>query len=247
MSLLDLLKLKKEGEPADEQQFSVEERGFEKVFKYGNITYSKLRQGSIFTREYWDYFIPAAYAYDTPRVLLIGLAGGTVALQLNTLLKERLSLDVIEISRRAVELSQQFAPDIRAKIIVGNGAEYVGATDKKYDVIMLDAYTSSSIPEQFLRRRFIEDAYRALEEDGLLAINYAMGLMGILKFDEYVSRLRERFHVYKVNTAIFEGNVIILCSKRLVKDELLARITANMQMSKENEHLFSSYGRMSEL
>lgn len=246
MSLFDLLKRKKNNLES-EQQFSVEDRGYEKVFKYGNITYSKLKHGSVYTREYWDYFLPAAYAYQKPRVLLIGLAGGTVAFQLSALLQERLDLDVVELSRRAVELSQNFVPKMRANVMVGEGAEYVSTTNKKYDAIMLDAYTSSKIPDQFLGRRFIDDAYRALAADGVLAINYAMSLMGILTFYKYVSKLKEKFKVYKINTAVFEGNVIILCSKKLGKVELLDRILGSMQEDEENVPLLKNYKSMEEL
>jgi spermidine synthase len=112
---------------------------------------------------------------------------------------------------------------------------------------MLDAYTSSKIPAQFLTRQFIENAYAALASEGLLAINYAMNLMGLIKFYEYVAKLKERFHVYKINTAMFEGNVILLCSKSLRKEELLSRIGKNMQKNEENAFLFSNYGEMKEL
>jgi spermidine synthase len=247
MSFLDLLKRKKDAEVENEQQFSVEDRGFEKLFKYGNITYSKIRHGTVYTREYWDYFLPTAYAYPKPRVLLIGLAGGTVVFQLSALLQERLDLDVVELSRRAVELSQKFIPETKANIMIGEGADYVNTTNKKYDAIMLDAYTSSKIPEQFLTRRFIDDAYRALTGDGVLAINYAMSLMGILKFYEYVAKLKERFRVYKINTAVFEGNVIILCSKRLGKGEFLDRIMERMKETEENVLLLRNYKNMEEL
>ena len=53
--------------------------------------------------------------------------------------------------------------------------------------------------------------------------------------------------MYKINTAMFEGNVILLCSKSLRKEELLSRIGKNMQKNEENAFLFSNYGEMKEL
>ncbi len=248
MSVLDLLRFKKRRAPENrDEEFRVEDRGYEKVLKYGNITYSKLKGKGIYTGEYWDYFIPVAYVFGAPRVLLIGLGGGTVAFQLSALMRERLRLDVVELSKRAVDLSRGFAPDTGANIIVGEGAGYVASTSRAYDAILLDAYTSSSIPDQFLQRKFVDDAHRVLADDGVLAINYAMGMMGMLNFSRYTKLLKERFRVFRVNTAVFEGNVILLCSKKLGKEQLLSRIHGNMPRSSENEFLKNNYNRMDEL
>ncbi len=247
VSLLDLLRLKKGGMELDEGAFRIEDSGHERTFKYGDITYSKVRTGGIYTREYWDYFIPVAYAFDRPKVLLIGLGGGTVAFQLTSLLQKNIDFDAVELSRKAVELSQQFIPKNNANIMFGEGADYVAATNKRYDAIMLDAYASYSIPERFFQRKFIQDAHRALAPDGLLAINYAMNFMGIVKLNSFVSRLKEKFFVYKINTAVFESNVIILCSKKWGKSELMRRIESNLKKTDDNEFLFNNYRRMSQL
>ncbi|MDE1855509.1 MAG: methyltransferase [Candidatus Micrarchaeota archaeon] len=248
MSLLDLLRLrKKRGQKPDDSGFSIEERGYEKVLKYEGITYSKLKDKGVYTGEYWDYFIPAANIFYSPRVLLIGLGGGTIALQLGELMRNRIDLDVVELNKRSVELSHEFAPRISANIMLGEGSDYVETTNKKYDAILLDAYISSKIPGQFLERKFIENAHRALSDDGVLAINYAMNFMGVLTFRDYVHKLKERFSVFKVNTAMFEGNVILLCSKRLGKGEMLIRIAENLGLSPENEPLVRNYRSMDRL
>ena len=106
MSILDLLTQRKKNDVNNESEFRVEDRGYEKILKYGDITYSKIRGGGIYTQEYWDYFIPAAYAFPNPKILLIGLGGGTVAFQLTSLLQNRLEFDAVETSRKAVELSK---------------------------------------------------------------------------------------------------------------------------------------------
>lgn len=248
MHVLDLLGFaKKRTQDLEEGEFRIEDRGFERVLKYGSITYSKLRGNSLYTGEYWDYFIPAAHIFPSPKALLIGLGGGTVAFQLETLMRGRISLDVVELNRRAVELSQEFAPKTNANIMLAEGAEYVATTAKRYDVMLLDAYVSSRIPDQFLHDAFIRSAHSALSEDGVLAINYAMNFMGVLAFRDYVHRLKRLFAVFKVNTAVFEGNVILLCSKRLGKDEMLGRIYGNMRRSQENEPLLRNYKNMDRL
>jgi spermidine synthase len=244
MSLLDIFKKKEAEGTEDESAFSVEDRGYERVLKYGSITYSKLKGESVYTGEYWDYFLPAACISRNRSALLIGLGGGTVAFQLSALFVDALSLDVVELSKRVIEMARKFAPKMKANIVAGEGAAYVATTNKRYGAMLLDAYVSSKIPEQFLQRKFIEDAHRVLSEDGVLAVNYAMSMMGALRYRDYVSKLKERFIVFKVSAAMFEGNVIILCSKRLGKDELLDRIEANMPKSRESEPVLRNYYNM---
>lgn len=245
--MFEFLKRRKVPLVEDESAFSVEDHGYEKVLKYKGITYSKIKGQGIYTGEYWDYFLPLAYLSDRPNILLIGLGGGTVAFQMCALRRGSISMDVVELSKRSVELSKEFAPNTGANVMVAEGSAYVAATEKRYEVILLDAYISSQIPDQFLETGFIDNAYRALSDSGVLAINYAMNLMGVIKFNEYVRKLKQVFHVFKVNTAVFEGNVILVCSKRLDREGLLGSISQNMRRSDDNEFLFRNYSRMEEL
>jgi spermidine synthase len=245
VSVFDIFRRRKER--YDDSEFKIEDNGLEKRMKYGNITYSKLRNGTIYTHDYWDYFLPVAHLFEFPRVLMIGLGGGTVALQLRALLREKLDIEAVEISKRAVELSKEFVNDPELKITVGDGAEYVRRPGRKFNVIMLDAYVYTEIPKQFLNMQFIDDAYNALDGDGILAINYAVGMMGALRMNRYVSRLKARFRVFRVGTALFEGNLILVCSKKMGRDEMLSKLDMNMKRTGENEHLFYSYERMKEL
>ena len=235
------------GQKVREEKFRIEESGSEKVFKYGNVTYSKIKKGGLYTGEYWDYFIPIAYISKAPRLLLIGLGGGTIAFQLGALLQDAVSIDAVEISKRAVELSKDFLQGQRLNVNIGDGAEYLHSTNKKYDAIIVDAYASTRIPDQFLGEQFVEDAHGALEPDGVLAVNYAVGLMGAQKLEEYALKLRRRFHAYSVRTAITEGNVILLASKSLGKAELVERIGGRMPKTPEIEFLFRNYIEMKPL
>ena len=232
----------------DSRGFSVIENENEKVLVYNGITYSKIKKNSVYTREYWDFFLPIAYAFDRPKVLLIGVGGGTVAYQLVTLLKENVTVDAIDLSPKAIEIAKGFALPSSVNTMVGEGSEYVAKTSKKYDAIMVDAYISSSIPGQFTGLGFIGDAYRALSDDGILAVNYAVGMMGIFRMHDFVARLKEQgFRVFSVSTAFFEGNIILICSKVPDPGKLLDRIRQRMQASDDNMFLLRSYESMKEL
>ncbi len=232
----------------DSGGFSVIENENEKVLVYNGITYSKIKKNSVYTREYWDFFLPVAYAFDKPKVLLIGVGGGTVAYQLVTLLKENTTIDAIDLSPRALEIAKSFALPASVNAMVGEGSEYVAKTSKRYDIIMVDAYIASSIPAQFTSAGFIGDAYKVLSDDGILAVNYAVGMMGIFRMRDFVARLKEHgFSVFSASTAFFEGNVILVCSKAPDSGKLLERIKQRMPASDDNMFLLRSYESLKEL
>lgn len=245
MGLLDFLGPKKD----EDDDLFIEERDGEKILRAGKTLYSKVKKNQLYTNEYWDYFLPSAFVYDNPKILMIGLGGGTIAFQLATLMGAKMELDAIEISRKMTDMSQDFMPRAARgfNVIIGDGAEYIDETNKRYDVIFLDAYMHHQIPEQFRERKFVIGAHRALADNGILAVNFAVGMMGYVKFSAYVGRLKEKFTVFRVNTAPTESNVILLCSKSMGRSEILKRISANMKRDKENEFLFANYETMTQL
>lgn len=224
---------------------SIVEYGDERLFKFNGITYSKLSKKSLFTHSYWDCFIPCAYVFAKPRILLIGLGGGTTAYQLETLLGDSASIDIVENSRKTVELANHFVPkQLKSRVIIDDGADYVRSIRGRYDLIILDAYYSNKIPDQFLQTDFLSNAQNALTGSGILAVNFAMTFMGSLAYTSYVSKLKRRFIVYKTTITPLDGNAILVCSKRLFKDEILKRIKERMTLNDENEFLLRNYERL---
>jgi spermidine synthase len=240
----DFLRRRRKDATLDENAFHIEDRGDEKVLRYGSITYSKVKSRGIYTGQYWDYFIPAAYAFPNPRILIIGFGGGTTAFQLSTLLRENAVIDAIDMSSRAVELSKNMIPRSSANIMIGDGAEHVRNSNGRYDLAILDAYVSSHIPRQFLRSEFVDDAHRALSQDGIMVINYAVSFMGIAEFWNYVKMLKRRFRVYRVDASPSEDNAILICSKSLEKEEILKGINQRLVENEDTSALLRNYRRM---
>ncbi|MGC8628723.1 MAG: spermidine synthase [Candidatus Micrarchaeia archaeon] len=219
--------------------------GNELIFKFNGITYSKINKKAVFTHQYWDYFLPAAFAFEKPRVLLIGLGGGTVVYQLYKLFGKDVKIDVAEISAKMKEVFEKFVPEkVEASVFVGEGSEYVKHKKSTYDVILLDAYVNDKIPDQFLSYDFVNSTYAALSINGLFLTNFAMTFMGALAYEQYVSMLKTRFEVYRISAAITEGNVIILASKSIPKEELIAKIRAKMPKTSDTLPLLANYEKM---
>ncbi|MEM0159224.1 MAG: fused MFS/spermidine synthase [Candidatus Micrarchaeaceae archaeon] len=211
----------------------------EKEFLYNGNVYSRIKKDSVFTHSYWDYFLPLAYVFERPKVLIIGLGGGTIPYQMNYFLKDKIDIDIVEIYKDVIEIAKQFYPEIKANIINADGYDYVSSANSAYDIIILDAYEGSSIPPKFLTKEFIELSYRALKENGVLAIN-AIGSVFDRQFIKFEQDLSETFEIHTIYIPNV-SNMVILCLKNMSKEMLLDRIGSRMPVSKENGFLIKSY------
>jgi len=216
-----------------------------KLFNFNGALYSKFNIKSIYTNGYWDYFIPIAHAFDRPRVLVLGLGGGTIQYQLGTLMKGRITIDSVEISQTVAELAKEFVPKIYGKIIIDDGIRYVRRTRKKYDLVIMDVYAKSvEIPKEFLSEEFIGNVHRILKPDGVFAVNYAMSAVNFMRYVFFKNKLRKRFRCYAVRMPIFDGSVILICSKKFDKEELLRRIKKRISPNRKTLALMKRYGAM---
>lgn len=215
-----------------------------KVMLFNGITYSRMPNDSIYTGSYWDFFLPLAYLYKNPKILMIGLGGGTIAYQLDSLFSSKINLDIVEIDKDVVEIAKKFYPGIKTNIIIEDGVNFVKGK-KGYDAIILDAYNNLDIPEGFMSEDFINDAYDALNAEGILAINLTGGMAQKMRFLSYNKLLLKRFKQLFVVKGGRAMNLIELCSKDIGKEEIIKRLKSNMKIDNENKHIFEGYKKMS--
>ncbi len=215
--------------------------------KLNNVVYSRLRNGSVYTGAYWDYFTPLPLLYRKCKILMIGLGGGTIPLLMERLFGKRVSIDAVEISETMVKMSKSFARKAlsNTRIIIGDGADYLRDKKEEYDVLILDAYEGDHIPDVFFGDKFVDDASGALNPDGILAINYALNLSAVVHLEGYKKNLRRRFKVYTINNPLTAGNMIILGSKKLDKEQISKKLNARPKAFPENKEVFLGYKDMS--
>jgi len=133
---------------------------------------------AIETRGTWAYMASAAlYRPDpstTADVLIVGLAGGTVARQLLEAWPEA-HVDGVEIDGAVVRVGEQYFDndDPRISSFVMDGRVFLQATDKKYSVILMDAYRQPYIPFHLTTVEFWREVAEHLDEDGVVGINVA--------------------------------------------------------------------------
>ncbi len=130
------------------------------------------------TRGFWTYTAAAALWLDDPpalrEVLIIGLAGGTIARQLLEVYPEA-HVDGVEIDGAIVEVGRKYfdLDDPRVRPIVMDGRVYLGATEARYDLVLIDAYRQPYIPFHLVTVEFFREVAEHLNEDAVLAVNVA--------------------------------------------------------------------------
>lgn len=217
-------------------------RGNDILVKAGSVTYSIINNSSVYTKSYYDYFIPLAYLYDKPRVLVIGVGGGTTFLQLNRLLGKNVELYGVDTSAKIVNFARKhFIGGIKANIEIADGAMFVSAKKDQFDLIILDAYRGTTTPKQFFEEKFIRDASMALKKDGILAINV---ILSSFEIRQYVRSLEKFFKVYELAATPFRLNVLLICSKQFDNKNIKDAIKNKMPRDKENKFLFDKYSKL---
>ncbi len=137
----------------------------------------------IVTHGVWDFLslAPALAAEPTDdlRVLILGLAAGTVASQIEAAYADRqaLSIDGVELDPAVIEAGKAFF-DLnrlaRLRTHVGDARVALETLPGPYDAIIVDAYRGNYLPFHLATREFFAACRGRLSEGGVLAINLAL-------------------------------------------------------------------------
>jgi len=103
-------------------------------------------------------------------LLLIGLGGGSYAKSSS---RKGWKVDALEIDPAVIDLAQEYfglLPE-DANLFCVEGRRFLAQTEKKYDMIAMDAFGSSLIPFHLMTTEFFELTKRHLKPNGILLIN----------------------------------------------------------------------------
>ncbi|MFV2032756.1 MAG: spermidine synthase [Gammaproteobacteria bacterium] len=114
-----------------------------------------------------------AYRNKPDSALVIGLGGGTVSKYLRKYYPE-LKIDNVEMDPVVADVAQRFfnftqTPD--NQVIVMDGRRFLQRSDRKYDLIFLDAYYGGYIPFHLLTAEFLKLVKSSLSDNGVVISN----------------------------------------------------------------------------
>lgn len=127
------------------------------------------------TGMYYDYALAAPMmAEKADSVLILGMGTGTYATQCRKYFPE-MQLEGVEIDEKITGLARDyFALDASVPVTTYDGRAFLAGTDKKYDVIMVDAYQDITIPFQMSSAEFFGMVRSHLTENGVMIVNMNM-------------------------------------------------------------------------
>lgn len=146
--------------------------------------------------EYTKYYhLAKHFNPDFKNTLMLGGAG--YSYPKNFLLKyPEATIDVIEIDPIVTDLAKKYfnlKEDKRLTIYHEDGRVYLNKTQKKYDVIFGDAFTSHySLPYQLTTKETIQKKYNIINDNGVVIINIISAING-----EKGKFLRAEYATYK--------------------------------------------------
>ena len=135
--------------------------------------------------EYTEYFqMPWLWNHDIKRVLMEGLGGGSTQRAYQHYYTN-VMVDTVEIDPVVVEVAKKYfavEETPKHKIHINDGRVFLRQTTNIYDVILMDAYSTtrygSSLPRQLATKEFFTLASQHLSTNGILAYNVIGQILG---------------------------------------------------------------------
>ena len=141
---------------------------------------SMIKKDMSLTGMYYDYCLSAAYMANIDvkqdfNVLVLGNGTGTYATLLKHHVPYNTNITGVEIDQKIIDLSYQYfmMPD-DIYVVCDDGRNFLNLNKDKYDLIMVDAYSSISTPFAMSTVEFFSSVKDHLKDDGVMVMNINM-------------------------------------------------------------------------
>jgi SAM-dependent methyltransferase len=169
----------------------------------------------------WDYthYLATLAGCKPPgsKVLLLGMAGGSVA---NELVQLGFQVDAVDIDPRVVSVARAYfhlSPEVN--VTVDDARHFLNVSTGTYDVIVYDLFAGEGQPSHVFSREAFARARERLTPDGILLINYHgfwNGEEGRGTRSVAATMVSEGFQFFMVGTGgkPVERNIILMGSRK---------------------------------
>ncbi|SHJ53144.1 Spermidine synthase [Hathewaya proteolytica DSM 3090] len=187
-----------------------------------------VKDGSL-TGMYYDYALAAPLMSGIVDerggdILILGMGTGTYAKQCHKYFNN-VDIQGVEIDSKITTLSTEyFDMDKDIDTITYDGRAYLHATEKKYDVIMVDAYQDITIPFQMSTVEFFQMVKDHLKADGIMVVNMNMHTNEDGSINSYLA---------DTISSVF-GDVQTIDVPNCTNRELFAKANGNMKEALKN-------------
>ncbi len=176
------------------------------------------------------------FASQPDRIAMIGLGGGSLAKFCYRELPDA-RIDVVEINPQVVALRDAFLvpPDgERFHVHLDDGARFIKQSTRRFDVLLVDAYTRHGIPRRLASQEFYDSCRNALIDNGVMVLN-----LYCRDSDAHIDRIRHSFS--GATFAMYENDgtnrVVFACAGDAFQHPALAPLDAPANLTPEARSL----------
>lgn len=168
------------------------------------------------TGSYWDGFIrniPDLKLDD--RILILGLAGGTIA-KLLTKKFGQIVIDGVEIDPLMVELGKKYLDfnEKNVNIIFADALKYVKDSRYKYDLVGVDLFARGGVAIGAETESFFKNIRNLMSEKGIVVINKLFnGNKDLEDYLKFLEKIFKKTEILLVRGSLSAENVVIYATK----------------------------------
>jgi spermidine synthase len=117
---------------------------------------------------------------DAKKMLVIGLGGGSIPKKVQ---KEfpHMEIDAVEIDPEVIKMAKDYFHVKESNLLrlhAQDGRLFLARTQQRYDIILLDAYFTDSMPFHLTTKQFFELAEKRLTPNGIIVANLISAVTG---------------------------------------------------------------------
>ncbi len=179
---------------------------------------SQTLEDSIFSGGFWDFCLaPAMIKDDIRQVLLIGVAAGTIARQYVHF--TGCAVDAVDPSIEIMSVCEKYFGKMPDEVVGHKmcGVEYMLGCDKKYDVIVFDAFVGEHVADELKSPAALRTSKKILSDDGFLVWNTLVD-GGVAEVEFVKNLLCDAFA--NVYSACLDTNRVFIASDNLPNEKL---------------------------
>ena len=157
--------------------------------------------------------ITTDFRSEETSILILGLGGGDVVKQLRSNFKSSASITAIEIDPVIIEIAfNEFdiIPNSQLEIINNDAYLFLKYTQEKYDVIIVDLFNDTHIPEFVFQNEFVRRIHQTLSLNGTAIFNtFILNEIDEIKSQKFLNLLQNSFSVQSFKKVHGHNHLII--------------------------------------
>ncbi len=210
---------------------------YELILNEGQAIHSLYNPNEPVSGGEWSVFLAAPFLNAPPylpgdlrTVCVIGNGAGTIPRNITNTYGPQVQIDGVELDPTIVALGRKYfamnEPNLH--VYVNDGRYFLETTNRKYDMVAIDAYQQPYIPFQLTTREFFQLVRQHLTPQGVVAINVLHTATDFRLVNALAATMGSVFHKVYAIDVLDELNTIIVATNN--DQTTLGNLSANDQL-----------------